>query len=146
MNNKLQILNLNDQNIHLLDQFITDYKDEHQYFRYFHSREPAVIKNHLATFLVMVDDQTAGYGHLDTEHDKVWLGIALKPKFQSNGLGNLIMNLLISQATIMKIPEVHLSVDNDNMIGWALYNKFGFTDYQTGEKSRLMKWRNLRLI
>ncbi len=140
--NKLSISSITEQNINLLERFISEYKDDEGHFRYFESRNAAIIKNHLATFLLLLDDEPIGYGHLDQEADKTWLGIAIKTQYQGNGMGKLLMQMLISQARISQVSKIHLSVDNSNEAGIRLYTKFGFQNEKIEADKRRMVWTN----
>jgi len=139
---KLSILSVDKTNINLLEQFIKEYEDDEGHFRYFTSRNASIIKNHLATFLLLLNEEPIGYGHLDKDGDIVWLGIAIKTHHQGKGLGKLLMQMLISQARVTQLQNVHLSVDNSNSAGIKLYNKYGFIDSTIDDDKRRMIWTN----
>lgn len=97
-------------------------------FRYFNNRPKEIIKKHIITYM-LIDEQTKksiGYGHLDPEDNKIWLGIAISESEQGKGLGKMLMQKLLDTAKINKIDEIYLTVDKDNEIAIKLYKIFGF--------------------
>jgi RimJ/RimL family protein N-acetyltransferase len=112
--------------LHLLEVFVQTAGDSLTSFRYFNSRPLTIIKEHKATFLITINNVPVAYGHLDFENEIVWLGIAVANKYKGNGLGQLMMNVLITEARIQKIPAIRLSVDNNNEAAIGLYLKMGF--------------------
>jgi ribosomal protein S18 acetylase RimI-like enzyme len=80
------------------------------------------------------NDECVGYGHLDKENDKIWLGIIVADKHQSNGFGNLIMDDLISKYD----GEIYLSVDKDNLKAQELYKKKSFINLKENDKNYIM--------
>ena len=42
-----------------------------RFFRYYHSRTVDVIRNHIVTIVLTLNDNIIGYGHLDYEKDKL---------------------------------------------------------------------------
>ena len=139
---KLSIASISIANIKLLDQFIATYKDDKGHFRYFETRDSAIISNHLATFILLADAEPIGYGHLDKEGERVWLGIAIKTEYQGYGMGKLMMQMLIAKARLSGVDKVHLSVDSSNTLGIRLYEKFGFTNDKIDDDKRRMVWVN----
>lgn len=96
-------------------------------FRYFHARSTEIIKNHLITIVAVNSNQeNVGYGHLDPEDGKIWLGIAVAEKMQGKGLGKQILAYLIAKAKALNLSEIQLSVDTSNSMAVDLYLKFGF--------------------
>ncbi|OCB70561.1 N-acetyltransferase [Flavobacterium piscis] len=122
----LEISSTNVENIELLKEFIASMGDSSNSFRYFNSRQISVIDNHLSTILLLYKNKPIGYGHLDKEVDNVWLGIAISQKFLGHGYGNVVMQYLIKKADDLKVPEVKLSVDENNDKAIKLYIKYGF--------------------
>jgi ribosomal protein S18 acetylase RimI-like enzyme len=116
-------------NIQALDEFLdTAGSNTFQSFRYFNSRPRDIIKNHLSSYLLYEEASKTpiGYGHLDPEGDKVWLGIAIRESCQGKGYGKLIMQRLINDAMILKVDYIHLTVDKNNLNAVKLYESFGF--------------------
>ena len=125
-------------NINLLEEFVDSLDSEKTKFRYYQKRKPReAIKNHLVT-LLLTSESAVGYGHLDVEGDRVWLGICVSNKHHNKGYGTLIMKELIDSYD----GTISLSVDKDNQYAISLYNKFGFAvvkeeaDYCIMERSR----------
>lgn len=91
-------------------------------FRYFKKRNFDVIKNHIKTILLINENKTIGYGHLDSENDNIWLGIIVCDECKGLGYGSLIMDKLIDNFN----KDIILSVDKDNISAMNLYIKKGF--------------------
>lgn len=101
-------------------------------FRYYNKREiQASMKNHIITVLLNRNDSPIGYGHLDRDKDKTWLGIVIRKEFQGLGFGRKIMEMLISEAKNSKVDCLWLTVDKSNVKAKSLYEKFGFTLYDS---------------
>ena len=67
-----------------LDEFIKSNINGAKTFRYFSKRPYSVIKNHIYTCLYYIDDVCVGYGHLDFEDKKTWLGIIVSDTEATN--------------------------------------------------------------
>ena len=133
MNDKTSLRSINFMETDLLEQFLSKAGDSSRTFRYFSKRPLQIIKNHLVTYILCEGSHPVGYGHLDQEDEKVWLGIALLPEYKGKGYGNLLMETLIDHAKSKKKGIIHLSVDNDNQPAINLYKKFGFVRYMEME-------------
>ncbi|WP_421808361.1 GNAT family N-acetyltransferase [Flagellimonas sp.] len=121
-----EILIVTPKNKAILNEFISGLDREQDSFRYFKNRDLDVIKNHLITILLLDAGNPIGYGHLDKEDDKVWLGIVIKEDYQGKGLANILMNELLRNGDKMGINTISLSVDTTNERAKALYKKHGF--------------------
>ena len=88
-------------------------------FRYF---DKYGIENHIKTILAVdINGNPIGYGHIDFDGQKHWLGVCVLPEEQRKGIGfRIVKKLLEDQKT------VYLSVDKDNIVAQNLYKKFGF--------------------
>ena len=118
----MNFLQINNENVERLYEFIKEMGSSSKSFRYFSTREPRkVINNHVTTFL-LIDDVAVGYGHLDKEDDKVWLGICVSEKYQGKGYGKKIMNKLVDSYN----GDIYLSVDDYNNVAISLYEAYGF--------------------
>jgi ribosomal protein S18 acetylase RimI-like enzyme len=128
----------------LLESFLRTAKSSLESFRYYDSRELAVVKNHFITTVLLRNNEPVGYGHLDQEGDYVWLGIAVSEGFQKLGYGNQIMRFLTEHADEHGIQNLHLSVDKENTSAISLYQKFDF--FETGKQNErsLFMLRNRR--
>ena len=115
--------------MNLIESFLLKAGDSLKNFRYFDTRSYDVINNHLVTYLLFVPDQeyAIGYGHLEFEVNKLWLGIAVSENYKGKGFGNLMLGKLIKTARDNKFEEIFLTVDFDNKPAIRLYEKFGFT-------------------
>lgn len=124
----LEIDRTNSNNVELLEKCIASMGNSNESFRYFKSRPISVIDNHLCTVLLLLNNEPIGYGHLDKEENDVWFGIAITQAFLGQGNGNIIIRYLIEKADDLKLPEVKLSVDKNNVQAIKLYNKYGFIE------------------
>ena len=114
------------ENIELLEDFISSMGNSKDSFRYYNKRTISSVENHLVTILLIVNEIPVGYGHLDRDGDKIWLGIAISENYRGKGGGNLVMNYLMTQACKLNLSKINLSVDKDNYPAIKLYMKFGF--------------------
>lgn len=122
----MELVKVNKSNRHLITHFLRDAGDSLAKFRYFSKRPVDVLDNHLATYVITEGGNVLCYGHLDREGDTVWLGIAATEKARGKGLGNMMMTALVNEGKNAGLPNIILSVDNDNHPAIALYKKFGF--------------------
>jgi len=110
----------------VLKQFIAAAGDSIKTFRYFDKRPIDVLDDHKLTLLAFMDQKPVGYGHLDYEGGKTWLGIAMIEGYTGKGFGKKIMDYLLTYADESNLPEIHLSVDKENKAAVSLYNKLDF--------------------
>lgn len=122
----MKFLSINNSNIDVLKNFILDLKVGVKGFRYYSSREFDVIKNHIYTCVLQVEEKTVCYGHLDKENSKVWLGICTADESLKMGYGTKMMKELFREAKKQKIETIHLSVDVGNIKAKRLYLNLGF--------------------
>ena len=135
-----RILKVNQNHKDLLQNFILHLGNASNSFRYFSKRGIEAIDNHLITLLYLHDEKPVGYGHLDKFENEIWLGIALVPEFQGQGISHQIMDYLILHAKELKLESIALTVDNDNYTAIELYLKKGFVaeaKFETFTKFRL---------
>jgi len=130
MLNKKQITHTDYLLLIELDEFIKKNFEGEKTFRYFSKRPYTVIKHHIYTCLYYIENICVGYGHLDYEDEKIWLGIMVSDKEVGKGIGSQIIDDIIQQTT----DVIYLSVDINNERGLKLYYKKGFkvvtkTDY-----------------
>lgn len=115
----------------LIKIFINSMGNSSNSFRYFNSRPISIIKNHICTILLVLDNKPVGYGHLDKEGNNVWFGISIIQEYIGQGQGKLIIDYLLKKAVDLKVPEIKLSVDKENISAIRLYEKYGFVkDYE----------------
>ena len=111
----------------LVKEFIEHSGNSIRTFRYFYNRKYDVICNHLVTYLLYDDSGfPIGYGHLEFEKGKFWLGIAISEKFKGCGFGTKMMSKLIEFAIEKKLLSIFLTVDIENITAINLYRKCGF--------------------
>ncbi|CAA6829950.1 MAG: Unknown protein [uncultured Aureispira sp.] len=109
-----------------LQQFIAAIGHSVKTFRYFDKRPIDVLDNHKLTLLAFLGKKPIGYGHLDYEGGKTWLGIAMIEGYTGKGFGKKIMDYLLTYADESNLPEIHLSVDKENKAAVSLYDKLDF--------------------
>lgn len=73
----VELIRLNVENIDLVNQFLKNAGSSLQTFRYFQKRNIDSVHNHLVTYVLKERNQVIGYGHLENEDNRVWLGISL---------------------------------------------------------------------
>lgn len=118
-----------------LKKFFNENPNNQETFRYFKKRDFNVIENHTLTVLLYSENNIIGYGHLDKDGEKTWLGIMLCDNCIGNGIGNIIMDKLIEQ----KKDNIFLSVDKNNIVAKKLYIKKGFVLSEEKENYIIMK-------
>jgi RimJ/RimL family protein N-acetyltransferase len=137
---ELELIKLHEGNIDLLNQFLQNAGSSLQTFRYFQKRSIESIFNHLITYVLKDGNQVIGYGHLENEHNKFWLGISLIESAKGKGFGIMIINCLIESAKKIKIPVLYLAVDKVNIAAINLYKKVGFIEFENlNEQVQLME-------
>ena len=118
----MKFLPIEHKNIFYLNEFIKDMGASSKKFRYYAKRAPEdAIANHMVTILLF-DGPSIGYGHLDKEANKVWLGICVKDKYCGKGYGKEVMRYLTDSYS----GDIYLSVDKDNLSAQRLYGLFSF--------------------
>ena len=131
----MKCLSIDADNISHLHDFIKDMGNSSESFRYYITRNPEeAIQNHIITF-ILFEETSVGYGHLDKEDDKIWLGICVKEKHREKGYGKKIMQELVTS----HFGEIHLSVDKDNEAAINLYEFFSFEKIDSNDKLYFMK-------
>jgi hypothetical protein len=124
----------NGEDLEEVKKFILSNPNGCKNFRYFQKRDFSVIKNHIFTCLYYSNENVIGYGHLDYEDGKIWLGIIISDNNKSKGFGNIIIDDLISKT---KKP-IYLSVDKDNEIAQRLYKNKKFIIFKENNKNIIM--------
>jgi GNAT superfamily N-acetyltransferase len=100
------------------------------HFRYFDSRDNSCFDNHFYHF-ILSDPYPVGYGHLDYDDGKMWLGMCVFDSYVGKGYGKLIFETLIDNR---ENHSLHLSVDKNNFKALNLYLSNGFKIYKQTEK------------
>ena len=135
----LELINITKKNRTLVTSFIENAGESLTTFRYFESRPISILDNHLVTYVLKIEDQIIGYGHLDKEEENIWLGIAISSKFKGQGLGQLMMQALIASAKILSLKEITLAVDKINEKAINLYTKNKFKIIKEGATNLFFK-------
>ena len=99
-------------------------------FRYFDSRDERCFYNHFYHF-ILNDPDPVGYGHLDYEDGRMWLGMCVFDSYVGKGYGKSILKTLIDTR---ENHSLHLTVDKDNFKAINLYLSNGFKVYKQTEK------------
>jgi hypothetical protein len=118
-----------------LDEFIKSNINGVKTFRYFNKRPYSIIKNHIYTCLYYINNVCVGYGHLDNEDEKTWLGIIVSDSEIGKKIGDQIMDDLISNCK----NNIYLSVDLNNNSAVYLYMKKGFEIFEKKINYYIMK-------
>ena len=121
-----EIIPINSENYNLVVDFIKNMGESKKTFRYFDNREISVLKNHVLTCVLNYKNRIIGYGHLDTENNKTWLGISIIDNFKGMGFGKILMNYLVINAKEKNLKQIYLTVDINNISAISLYKKFNF--------------------
>ncbi len=75
-------------------------------FRYFKTRvlEDA-IKTHVYSILYTNNGEDVGYGHIDKEGDRHYIGLCVMPSHQGKGIGKQILEMLLKESTTYDFEE-----------------------------------------
>ena len=110
------------------------------FFRYFKKRSFDIIENHIHTILLYELNNVVGYGHLEKENNKTWLGIVLDDKNRGKGYGKYLMEHLINLFLKRQDDSLYLTVDIKNKAAIKLFENSGFrTESIINSRSYLMK-------
>lgn len=126
-----------------LEKFLSTAGKSLETFRYFSKRPLNAIEKHLCTYLLKEGEEVLAYGHLDKEEETVWLGIAVAEYATGKGLGKMMMHQLLDFAKKNHVPQIKLSVDNDNLTAINLYVSMGFSLLEKKEKFSFYTLKNL---
>jgi GNAT superfamily N-acetyltransferase len=132
----INIIEINKNNINYLENFIQNVLPST--FRYFKSRNIDIIKNHIITIILVVDEISIGYAHIDYEN-KYWFGICILDEYQGRGLGKKIMEYIFNNKKIINLEEIYLSVDKINEKAIKLYKNFNFNIIEENDNFYIMK-------
>ena len=130
------IVYVSEQDVSPIEEFLEGCEKSLETFRYYSKRDiKESVQNHKVTIISLVDGKPVGYGHLDVEDEKTWLGICLADDFIGMGYGSIIMKTLLDKINF----SVYLSVDVDNFNAIKLYRKFGFVDVEVDNETLFME-------
>lgn len=131
----IKLIHSNKDDIELLKAFIELNTNSIKSFRYFDKRDYSIINNHIYTALYYNDNKCVGYGHLDSENDRIWLGVVVSDDEHGKGIGNFIINNLVNNTD----RDIYLTVDTNNYNAIHLYEKYGFLKIKKENNYHLMK-------
>ena len=132
---------ITNENINDLSDLISISGSSLNTFRYFENRDVNVIKNHILTVILTVDEIDVAYGHIDMEFDRYWLGIMVIEQQISRGYGNIMMSYLIENCLLNKLDSIYLSVDINNSSAISLYKKYDFVKHDIINNNKLIMLR-----
>ena len=136
MLSKKHIKTTDQSSLLLIDHFIQNNPIGIQTFRYYSKRPYSIIDNHIYTCLYYdINNACVGYGHLDYEDTKIWLGIMVSDIEVGKKFGNQILDDLIQNAN----DDIYLSVDISNNIALKLYQKKKFQQINKTTTHYIMK-------
>lgn len=97
-------------------------------------------------FVLEVEEEFGGYigSWIDDDHSEI-INFLVKPEYQGNGFGALLLSFIIDLVTSVKVPTLSLEVRESNSRAIKLYEKFGFkyshtrnTYYENGENALVL--------
>ena len=97
-----------------------------KFFKYFNKRPLSTVLDHKYNVMYYFNEEPVGYGHLDHDSDKLWLGILVSDHHTGKGYGKLIMTNLIKAYKNMSYDCLYLTVDKTNVGAQKLYESFNF--------------------
>jgi GNAT superfamily N-acetyltransferase len=116
-----KIHRITSKNISLLETFIG--QGLPSTFRYFATRRADVcLQSHTLTLIATQKGNPIGYAHLDDR----WIGLCILPEFQGNGLGSMLMDMILQFAHLSGISPLRLTVDKENERAFQMYKRRGF--------------------
>lgn len=135
-----QFKHISEENIHLIEYFLSVLGKGAESFRYFAKRPVNIVLNHLLTVVILDENQLPmAYGHLDREGTNLWLGIAVAEKSQGLGLGKMMLQYLIDYAKDRGELFITLTVDKINFKAINLYETCKFI--QVADQGHCYKYR-----
>jgi len=81
--------------------------------------------------LVIVDDgKVVGWSFIwELKQKEPVFGLAVADAYHHQGLGKQLIKRVMNWADKHQIPQVFLTVVQDNQVAWRLYEKYGFVKY-----------------
>ena len=114
-----------------------------------------VLKNELECknslyFVAKLNNEILGFAGIKIILDECELmNIVTKKAYRKNGIGNLLLNLIINKSKELKLTKINLEVSNTNITAINLYKKAGFikvglrNKYYNNENSAILMTLNL---
>ena len=129
--------NVSCEDINSLISNLTD--DELSSFRYYNKRSiSSCLEKHCNTIIVKDKNIPIGYGHLEYEDNKLWLGVVVKKSYQEKGIGKTIIQKLLDCTQ----DDIWLSVDSNNIRAQMLYSSLGFVKQYIKDTIYIYKYSN----
>jgi RimJ/RimL family protein N-acetyltransferase len=117
------------QEVAMVYNFMSEADGALEHFRYYKKRSDWTnwLEKHLCTiFVVDGTNEVVAYGHIDVEDGTHWLGMAVIEKMWKKGLGTIVARKLVEYCDQRVVPEIHLTVDVDNLPAQRIYEALGF--------------------
>lgn len=77
--------------------------------------------------IAVYDGQIIGWGFIwNLTSTEPTFGLAVADAYHHRGVGNFLMSCTMQWARNQALKAVHLTVVQDNIIAWKLYEKYGF--------------------
>jgi perosamine synthetase len=140
--NNIKLIEVNQQNKNdIYDNFLS--KIDSKTFRYFNKRNIDCLNNHIITFVLydILTNKYIGYIHIDYDM-KYWIGIYINEEYQNKKIGSLLLKYVLQHEKILKINEIYLSVDKNNLSAIKLYEKNNFKIIEEEDLYFIMKKLN----
>ena len=119
----IHIQQITPENKHeIYTNFLSQIQDPN--FRYFNKRTAECIDLHTYSIVLQnsITKDYIGYAHID----QGWFGIYIKPAYQNQGLGSLIVTYILNYCRENDIRHLQLTVDKTNTRAIRLYKAGGF--------------------
>ncbi len=110
----------------MLEEFNNRLGSGAEKFRYFQTRSYDIVRSHDISLAMRADGKLVGYAHVETEEGISWIGIAITEDQKGRGWGKILLAKLLQSALSMKILDLDLRVDRENINAINLYRYFGF--------------------
>jgi perosamine synthetase len=123
-NQNIHIHQITPENKHeIYTNFLSQIQDPN--FRYFQKRTEECISQHTYSIVLKnnITNEYIGYAHID----QGWFGIYIKPAYQNQGIGSLIVPYILNYCRQYDIKHLQLAVDKTNTRAIRLYAAGGFT-------------------
>lgn len=118
------VIDIDENNIELIEQFLSNCDKSLETFRYFSSRDISkAVSCHEATIILERKNEIIGYAHLDNDGDNTWLGVCVVDKWVGFGFGQTLMEQILKRR---KSKTIRLTVDKSNQSAISLYYRCGF--------------------
>ena len=88
-----------------------------------------------AIWIRVFKENDKGFGFIDNRTPE--LSMAVLEEYRNNGVGRLLLELMIKRLEKSEYSQISLSVDKDNF-AYGFYKKYGFKNYSSTEESVTM--------